>query len=158
MLKKNLFSFIVLGLLTFSFLVILPAYKASQATAVLTLVSGIIKDTGGTPVGGAMVTIICHHGGTDHTKFDVSRMVPADEVGFYQVLFPVTKCTFGDTITVHASKDDMNGSNSGTVSGGDININVAIISVTVPEFGLITGAFALFASAGTFLALKRRTA
>ena len=132
--------------------VVLPATAFAQLSG--TFVQGFVYDTtnGNAAVPNANVFVKCN-----------STTLPAttNASGKYAVTFDVSDCNDGDALSVSANKDDLQGTNTGTVNEVTTNINVGVVNVfvsQVPEFGLVTGAMALLTSGGSFLAFRRMKA
>ncbi|RJR28259.1 hypothetical protein C4561_00150 [candidate division WWE3 bacterium] len=113
-------------------------------------VFGKVTGPGGN-VSGADVEVICG---------DLSDNTTTNGGGSYYVTFNQTElCHEGTIVTVNASKEGLSGSNTSAVAEDPrkAKVDVFISANEVPEFGLITGAVAGLASAGSYLALKRRS-
>ena len=142
--KKRISLFIA----TVATLVALPA-----ATFAVPVTEGGITDVAGTvtsngsPVSGASVSVNCN--GNILTSGTTAA-------GGYIVQFPASECPDGSTAHVTASKGGGSGSKSGTVNGLTADINLAIINVSIPEFGVIAGVSAAILGSGAFLAMRRR--
>ena len=118
----------------------LIAFLAIGATAIaptaeynITFAGGYIYDVDtNLGVEGASVTVYCVE--SDETRTDTT-----DINGYYLVTIP---CSTDDTLQVTATKDSDSGSNSGTVESlesvtmgtTEINIGVAQVDITIPEF------------------------
>jgi hypothetical protein len=138
---KKLLLLLALG---FGLFVFAPTASALDPT---TIVNGQVTENG-TPVGGANVTVVCN----GH-----NRTATTNAQGKYVVTYDEVLCPDGKTATVVAQKGGMGGSNTGTVEGtGVAGLNVAIVNVAIPEFGLLTGAAGLAAAGGLFVFMRRR--
>lgn len=124
--------------------VILPA--SVLATRSNTDVTGYVTDNG-QAVNKADVRVTCQ-GDTKHTKTDSS--------GAYLVVFPAQKCPDGSVVTVSASEGGVSGTTSGTVLRETTRLNVAVINVSVPELGWLTGIAAAVIGGAAFLVIRRR--
>ena len=98
-------------------------------------VTGVVTDNF-VPVAGAMVTVLCN----GNTETDTT-----DAQGSYLVTYLTAQCPFGSTVKVTASKGGRSGISSGTVTGVTTKLNLAIVNVSIPEYGLIA---TLLAGAG----------
>ena len=102
-----------------------------------------------TPVEGATVTATCN----GHAATAVS----SDADGSYYVIFDSAVCGFNAPVTVTAVKDGQNGVGNGFTCAlsenkdTDCEIPVALVDVSIPEFGVIAGAVALVGALGIFL-------
>jgi hypothetical protein len=123
---------------------LLPA--TVHALPAQTDVTGVItKDFAA--VAGAMVEVTC--GGT--TKTDTT-----DGSGSYLVTFTTAECPFGPTVKVVAKKGGYSGVGSGTVHGITTKLNIAIVNVSIPEYGWIGGIVAAGAGIGAIAFTRRR--
>lgn len=146
--KKILFG-LIFALSLFAFTGI---SKASAVSTQVGIVQGLVSKPDNSPADGASVSVVCN----SNTQTDTT-----DSSGFYFVQYPDGDCVAGDTATVTATLGSLSGTNTGVMVTNGYNpylvLDVAIVHVPlIPEFGLITGAAALTASAGSFLFLKRR--
>jgi hypothetical protein len=141
--KKKLLSAITSA---FALAVLVPA--TTFAAAGQTDVQGTVTN-GGNPVKNAVVSVTC--GST-------TKKAHTDASGAYLVVFNIKKCPIGSTVTVTASKKHVGtGSNSGPVtSGGTDKLNVAFVSVSLPEFGLVTAGAATLVGGAAFAVVRRR--
>ena len=99
----------------------------------------------------ANVTVSCVHDNVTSVETTLSALD-----GVYGVEFYVAECGEGDTVSVYAEKGEMSGTETGIVHDFDLTVNLAIINVTIPEFGLLIGAFTLVAGAGIFFLVRRK--
>lgn len=148
--KHRLLTSVILGTTAVA-LFILPSF--AHAVVNETVVNGQVKDASNNPINTASVSIICN-GATINTSTDAS--------GKYSATFDGTACPEGTTVTVHATKGGQNGSGSKAVKkvydDGSVIINLVLINISVPEFGLLTGVITTLASTGAYLFLKRKVA
>jgi len=119
------------------------------------VVTGRVFDDNHLPVNGVSVTISCSHGGYTYT-----RNATTNVYGRYYVIYYGTNCANGDVVTITASKDGQSGSGTGTMIGWLENncnwggVNISIVSVKIPEFGLFAGGAAVIAAIGIFLLVR----
>ena len=151
--RKVLFSGVALAF-ALAAVLILPVRKANAFSTVLQygVVVGEVTH-GGNAVVGANVSVSCN---------SFTLTTTTNGTGVYTVQFGNSQCLVGQTVTVNATSGSLNGSNSGLMDNGSsfggIKVDVAVVNVPlVPEFGLITGAFAALTSGGLFM-IKRRKA
>lgn len=150
--RKNLLSVIVFVAVAVLFMPIQKAYAVAVVHIDEGVVQGVVTGSDNSPVVGAGVSVTCNN---------VTNTTSTDGSGHYHVEFENGTCQVGYAVTVDASKDSQSGSNSGYMqwqeaNEGSVTINVVLAgSPDVPEFGVITGAFAALTSGGLFL-LKRR--
>lgn len=109
-------------------------------------VTGVITEKGN-PVAGATVTVTC---------MGFQRTDITDAAGSYLVTFATVECPFGSTVKVVAKKAGMSGSNSGTVTGITTKLNIAIVNVSIPEYGWLGGILAAGAGVGAIALTRRR--
>jgi hypothetical protein len=109
-------------------------------------VTGVITENH-TAVAGATVTVLCN----GHTEVDTT-----DAFGSYLVTFLAADCPFGATVKVTATKDNKSGVASGTIQGITTKLNLAIVNVSIPEYGLIGGILAGGAGVGMIAFARRR--
>jgi uncharacterized membrane protein YfcA len=98
-------------------------------------------------VAGASVTVLCN-GNTETDTTDAS--------GSYLVSYLTAQCPFGSTVKVTAMKNGKSGTSSGTVTGITTKLNLAIVNVSIPEYGLIGTLFAGGAGLGLIGYMRRR--
>lgn len=80
------------------------------------------------PVANVSVSVFCNGNvATDTT----------DAQGTYLVNYLTTQCPFGSTVRVTAQKSGMSGIASDTVSGVTTKLNLAIVNVPIPEYGVL---------------------
>lgn len=111
-------------------------------------VTGVITDQGVT-VEGASVEVKC--GAT--TKTDTTDMH-----GSYLVTFTFAECPPGSTVTVKATKGTKSGTNTGTVIGVTTKLNIGLVNVDIPEYGLFGALVATGAGVGAIVFVRRRFA
>jgi ribosomal protein S17 len=117
-----------------------------------TKISGKVKDQDHKKVVGAQVTTVCTHDSQNYNKTTTTN-----GQGKYEVIYPSNQCDDGDSVTVTATKDGATGTDTGIVRERRCLRDIAIINIIlVPEFGLITGAFAALTSAGAFWVMKKK--
>lgn len=113
-----------------------------------TVVAGIVYESDNiTPVPGASVEIECD--GATGSATSIGD-------GSYTVNFTGTSCDVGDTAYVTATKDEQSGTASGLVNDW-IVVRVAVVNVSIPEFGAIAGITTILASGISFLVIRKRT-
>jgi len=119
-------------------------HSTQRCVSDMTLVTGTVYDKDNKVVPGKDLTVTCTHDGVPTSK-DVTTI----EDGSYQVVFPKNACQTDDVVVV-STTDDI--SNSGTVTNNcNCVVNLAIIDLTIPEFGVIAGGLALVGALGIFL-------
>lgn len=118
----------------------------ASATPPQSDVTGVITENQ-VAVAGATVTVLCN----GHTEVDTT-----DAAGSYLVTYPSQDCPFGTTVKVTAEKGDKSGIASGTVQGITTKLNLAIVNVSIPEYGLIGGILAAAAGIGMIAYARRR--
>jgi len=119
------------GLLVATFATVSMASASASAAPPQTSITGVVTENQ-TAVMGASVTVVCN----GHTETDTTNAQ-----GAYLVNYPSADCPFGETVKVTATKDGKSGVKSGTVRGVTTKLNLAIVDVEIPEYGVI-GAFA----------------
>ncbi len=125
-------------------IVLLPA--STFALSPKTDVTGTVTNNG-SPVSGAHVIVICHNN---------KKSTTTDASGSYLVQYNAGKCPAGSTVFVTATKGKKGGDSTGTASSVTTHLNVALVNVSLPEFGLITGVGATIIGGGAFLVMRRR--
>lgn len=142
--KKLLLSILA----TVGMAIVMPL-SASAATSGVSDVAGTITNAGN-PVAGASVSVTC--GSTTLTS-------PTTVAGAYFVQFSSTDCPAGSTAHVTATKGGSSGSSSGTVNNlvsEPTVINLAIVNVSVPEFGIVAGTGAALVGGAAFMIVRRQ--
>jgi hypothetical protein len=137
---------IVLGLL--ATIVTMSGAAAASVNALprQTDITGVITDNH-VAVADAHVTVTC----MGNVQTDVT-----DDHGSYLVTFGGAECPFGETVKVAAQKDGRSGVSSGTVMGITTKLNLAIVNVSIPEYGLIGAIMAGGAGIGLIAYTRRR--
>jgi len=128
------------------------AFSTTAATGVhaappQTDVTGVITENH-MPVAGATVTALCN----GNTEVDATT----DAAGSYLVVFPIADCPFGSTVKVSAKKGGKSGVASGTVQGITTKLNLAIVNVSIPEFGMLGTLMAGGIGFGLMAYMRRR--
>lgn len=109
-------------------------------------VTGVVTESQ-VAVAAATVTVTCN----GNTETDTT-----DAMGSYLVSFLVAQCPFGSTVKVVAQKAGKSGVASGTMHGITTKLNLAIVNVSIPEFGTIGMLLAAGAGVGTMAYMRRR--
>lgn len=117
-----------------------------SAAPAQTNVTGVVTDNH-VPVAGAMVTVLCE----GNTETDTT-----DAHGSYLVSFLKDQCPFGSTVKVTGQKGGESGVASGTVRGVTTKLNLAIVNVAIPEFGVVGALAATGAGVGLIAFARRR--
>ncbi|HEY5441946.1 MAG TPA: hypothetical protein VIJ68_00225 [Candidatus Saccharimonadales bacterium] len=139
--KKKLLSVLTSG---FALAILVPA--TTFAAPASTDVSGVVTNNGH-PVANAQVRVTCN---------SKTKKVATDSSGTYLARFKASVCPNGSTVTVNAKKHSQTGANSGTVSSLTEKLNVALVNVSLPEFGLLTGGAAILIGGAAFAVVRRR--
>lgn len=119
----------------------------ASAAAPQTDVTGVIT-ANSVVVSGAFVTVMCQ----GFTQTDTT-----DAHGSYLVIFTTAQCPFGSTVKVMAQKGGHSGTSTGTAQGLTTKLNVAIVNVSIPEFGWIAGIIAIGTGIGAIAFTRRRS-
>jgi len=122
------------------------ATASASATPAQTDITGVITESS-VAVAGASVTVLCD----GHTLMDTT-----DAHGSYLAVFPIADCAFGSTVKVTATKGGHSGVASGTVQGITTKLNLSIVNVSIPEYGLIGAIVAGGVGAGGLMFARRR--
>lgn len=109
-------------------------------------VTGVVTENQ-VAVAGATVTVLCN---------GKSEVDTTDAFGSYLVHFVSADCPFGSTVKVTAVKDGKSGVSSGTVQGITTKLNLAIVNVSIPEYGLIGTLMAGGAGVGLIAYMRSR--
>jgi hypothetical protein len=136
---------VITGLFAAALISVSTVVGVSAAPA-KTDVTGVITDNS-VAVAGAMVTVLCN----GNTETDTT-----DAQGSYLVTYPSAQCPFGTTVKVTAVKGGKSGVSSGTVSGITTKLNLSIVNVSIPEYGLIGTLMAGGAGLGALAYMRRR--
>ncbi|HEU4914289.1 MAG TPA: hypothetical protein VFT16_02675 [Candidatus Saccharimonadales bacterium] len=129
-----------------AFAIVIGSTGGASAAAPQTSVTGVVtKNQIAQP--GANVTVTC--GGS-------TLMDTTDGMGSYLVNFPSADCPFGSTVKVVGEKNGEKGVASGTVQGVTTKLNLAIVNVAIPEFGLIGALAAGGLGIGMITVVRRR--
>jgi hypothetical protein len=129
-----------------SVLTIVALPVAAMAAPTTTIVTGQVTDNG-VGVKGAKVVVVCNN---------FSKKTTSGAGGGYEVAFTVTQCPNGKVANVVATKGDLGGVNNSKVKNFDATDNVAIVNVSLPEFGIAAGIGATIIGGGAFLVIRRR--
>jgi hypothetical protein len=112
----------------------------------LTVVSGTITGSDG-PIADQEVLITCTHESVDYPQSGTSKID-----GSYSVVFPNTECAPGDAVKLEALDKVVEGV---VTNNCKCVVNMGILDLQVPEFGLIAGILALVGALGIII-YKRR--
>jgi hypothetical protein len=147
---KKLLCLMILGLFLISMIGVVSAK---------TIVGGTIYDDNGIVVNEAEVTVSCEHThGNNLGTYSITTDSLSDgsyAVEFYEGELGEKNCVTDDEVTVTAIKDEMSGSETGIVHDFGLTVNLAIINVTVPEFGLLIGVLTALSAVGIFAFVRR---
>jgi hypothetical protein len=104
------------------------------------------------PVNGGSITVRCGSS---------TKVATIESNGHYGVSFTQSQCKSGDSASATASTSDGSGTNSTTVQNTNVNgpvvdLDVAVIDITVPEFGMIGGAVTALGAVGSYLVMRAR--
>lgn len=138
--KKLLSALLVASFLSLS------VSAGAGATPPTTGVTGVITENQA-PVAGATVTVTCN----GHVEVDTT-----DAMGSYLVTYLSAQCPFGMTVKVVAQKNGKSGVASGTVQGITTKLNLAIVNVSIPEYGLVGATISAAAGLGVIAYMRRR--
>jgi hypothetical protein len=119
---------------------------STSAAPSQTDISGTVTNNG-KAVDGANVTVVCNNN---------DRKDTTNAEGGYLVHFITTECPNGAQATVVATDGKKGGTNDGKVNDLTSKLNVSIINVALPEFGLITAFGAAVIGGGAFMIMRRR--
>lgn len=141
-----------------AFLTVAQGYAYAQTPVIAqTWVGGTIKDGSGNGIpgggGGDYVTVTCNGN---------IQVVPFNAAGNYGAIFPQTQCKVGDSATAAVAIAEGSGSNSGTVQNTTVNgpivdLDVVVLDITVPEFGLVGGMAAGGVSIAGYLLMRAKS-
>lgn len=137
---------IILGLLAIVIASTSAVSASVNAAPPQTDVTGVVTEKH-VAVAGASVTVICN----GNIETDTT-----DAQGSYLVTYLSAQCPFGTTVKVTAKKGTKSGVASGTVQGITTKLNLAIVNVSVPEYGLIGSVLAGGAGIGLIAYSRRR--
>jgi len=117
-----------------------------------TWVSGTVVGSDSSPVNSGSVFVQCN---------GFSRNATIQANGTYAVSFPQTECITGNTVTASASTSEGSGANSAPVQDTNVNgpvvdLDIAVIDISVPEFGLIGGIVSAMGAAGAFMYMRAK--
>lgn len=148
--KVSLGAFVAAGV----FLGSSRAALAVDPVIAQTWVSGTVYDESSNPVSGGSVTVYCAA---------ESQTVPIGADGSYGATFSQSDCKVGDTASAVATTSEGSGTNSGVVqntavNGPVVDLDIAVLDITVPEFGQIAGVLTAVGSAGSYLVYKLKRA
>lgn len=142
----NMSRKMVLGLLATVVASVGTVTGSVNAESAKTAVTGVITDNH-VAVSGARVAVLCN----GHTRRDRT-----DAQGSYLVTFPKQQCPTGSTVKVTARMNGKSGVSTGTVQGITTKLNLAIVNVSIPEYGLIGAILAGGTGVGLIAHMRRR--
>jgi hypothetical protein len=108
-------------------------------------VTGTVYDQADNTVAGASVTVDCSTQ-TGETVTDLN--------GNYMICFDADVCTYNTPLYAEASKDGVGSGENNDETMCDEEecfVPIGIVDITIPEFGVIAGAFALVGALGIFM-------
>lgn len=118
----------------------------------VTEVYGVVSNNG-KAVTGAKVIVICN---SHDKKTTTTALISGSPSYNYLVTFPAGQCAPGSNITVTATKGAKGGERGGQIVNVSTDLNVALVNVSLPEFGAIAGFGAAIIGGGAFLVTRRR--
>jgi hypothetical protein len=136
---------LILGLFIAAFVSVGVGTASAAPVPAQTDVTGVITKNQ-IAVVGATVTVMCN----GNTLTDTSNAQ-----GSYLAVFTTIQCPFGSTVKVTAQKGGNSGVASGTIQGITTKLNLAIVNVAIPEYGLI-GALTAGGTGFGIIAFTRR--
>jgi hypothetical protein len=128
--------------------------QCNRETSPPTLITGIVKDAQGNPVSDAAVSATCNGYGPESTTSDIE--------GNYLVIYDYCDCSYGNEVSVTAEKDGQKGTNNvpewclGDPENEGCPIDIALLDVSIPEFGIVLGGVALVGAFGAFLIMRKK--
>lgn len=124
---------------------------AAYVNATPALVTGYVKYQNGTGVENAIVDVTC-----EHLNINTTLSTTSYSDGSYYQEFTDTQCSYNDIVWVNAEKSGIHGSSDGqTCTSRDCFIPIALIDVTIPEFGLFASIVAVIGALGIVVLRKR---
>lgn len=140
---KKLLCLMILGLFVISMISVVSAMVVPPKNVI---VGGTIFNKDYSVVSGTEVKVECN---------TFSQTVTTSSEGEYGVEFDgsETPCFVGDIVTVTATEYGV--SKTDDVTDFPLTVNLVIINVTVPEFGLIMGALTLMGCIGIFFFVRK---
>lgn len=140
--KKTILLTFVLALFLVGFVAATPLFDAATPS----VVTGTIYDKAHNTVADANVSITCN---------SIVKTTTSLSDGSYSVEFLANDCGFNTPVIAHAQKDGAEGTaTNSTCDGKECFIPVAIVDVTIPEFGLLGAMVIVIAGLG-IIAYKR---
>jgi len=137
---------LLVGVLVAVFMSVGAASGTASASAPQTDITGVVTENH-VAIAGANVTVECNGN---------SQMDTTDAFGSYLAVFPIADCPFGVTVKVTAEKNGKSGISTGTVQGITTKLNLAIVNVSIPEYGTIGALLAGGAGIGMIAYTRRR--
>ena len=146
-------SKITLGILSILSAAALTATPVSAQVIAQTWISGTVYNASHVPVSGGSVNVHCG---------SATQVATIGADGSYGISFSQSQCKAGDTAAATANTSDGSGSNSTTVTNTTVNgpivdLDVAVVDITVPEFGLIGGIITMIGASGSYLYMRARS-
>lgn len=146
-------SKITVGIATLATALALSAGQVMAQVIAQTWVSGTVYNSSHVPVSGGSITVHCG---------SATQVASIGADGNYGVSFSQTDCKAGDTASATASTSDGSGSNAATVENTTVNgpivdLDVAVVDITVPEFGMIGGMVTMLGAAGSYLYMRAKS-
>lgn len=139
---KKLLTGLLVALFASASITTATAHAAPPQTSI----TGVVTENQ-MSVAGASVTVVCN----GHTETDTTNAQ-----GAYLVNYLSADCPFGVTVKVTATKDGKSGVKSGTVRGITTKLNLAIVDVEIPEYGIIGALAAGGTGVGMVYYIRRR--
>jgi hypothetical protein len=136
----------ILGLIML--LILATSAMATVETCNTVIVAGKIYESDHiTPVANATVDVYCR----DNHKGPITSLSD----GSYYTSYNCEQCALGDAVTVYAFKGPASGNSVGTVYSWTPSIDVAVVNVSIPEFGVIAASVAMIGAFAGILVLRR---
>jgi hypothetical protein len=136
----------VIGIILVLALLCLPAVLAQTCDPVYVSGEIITNDNIEQPVDGATVDVYCNSNLLSTTSLPD---------GSYAVKYVDCACKWGDSVTVTATKGSATGSNTGTVNWDFAEVDISVVNVSIPEFGVIAASVAMIGALGGLVLFRR---
>lgn len=112
-----------------------------------TIIKGTVTDSNNAPVNGGSIVVNCG---------SATKNATIGSNGKYSVTFTKAECKNGKPADATANTGSGSGSNSGTVNASVYVLNIQVLNIDVPEFGVVGGAVSGLVSMVGYVLMKSR--